>query len=71
MTIYYRVIEVWCKYPFHQEIDYRYCEFHTSKRYNYKNKLNFTMTSTTTIEEKKNALSEFLGLEVKQVIKLK
>jgi len=73
MTVYYRVIEVWCKYPFHQEIDYRYCVFSLFSNYKTfdKNLLDFRMDSQTSIEQKKIALSEFLGKPVKNVIKLK
>lgn len=72
MIIYYKVIEVWCKYPFHTEIDYRCCVFSTSKKKFEKNKIpDFKMDSNTTIEEKRVALEKALGKKVLKVEKIK
>lgn len=32
MNIYYKKHTVFCKYPFHQEVDYRYVEYSRSKK---------------------------------------
>lgn len=70
MTIYYRVIEVWCKYPFHQEIDYRYCEFSYSKK-KFKVIENIRMDSNTSIKEKEDYLKGKLNLKKIIVLKIK
>lgn len=31
MTIYYRIVTVWCKWPFNDEVEDRYIEFSKSK----------------------------------------
>ena len=70
MTIYYKVIEVWCDYPFHQEIDYRYCIFSYSKR-KFKIIENLQMDSKTSIQEKEDYLKEKLNLKKVTVLKAK
>lgn len=70
MTIYYRVVEVWCDYPFHQEIDYRYCEFSYSKR-KFKAIENLRMDSNTSIQDKEDYLKEKLKLKKVIVLKVK
>jgi len=71
MDVYYRVVEVWCKYPFNQEIDYRYCEFSLSKKKFQSKKLDITCPSQTTIEEKQDLLKSFLKIKKINIIKLK
>ena len=44
-NIYWIKIDVWCKHPFQDEIDYRYIEFHNKVRHNHKTKLDFTCDS--------------------------
>ncbi|OCK53194.1 hypothetical protein BA768_01165 [Chryseobacterium sp. CBo1] len=69
MTIYYRVIEVWCKYPFQDTIDYRYVEFsYTKKKFK---SIDLKMDSNTSIKEKEEFLKDRLGLKKVTVIKIK
>ncbi len=70
MTVYYKVIEVWCDYPFHQEIDYRYCVFSFSKR-KFKKIENLQIDSKTSIQEKEDYLKEKLNLKKVTVLKVK
>ena len=60
-TIYWIKIDVWCKYPFQNEIDYRYIEFHTSVRHSHKTKLNFTCDSSIVQEKRFDYVAEKLG----------
>lgn len=69
MKIYYKVIEVWCKYPFQAEIDYRYCVFSYSKK-KFKQIPDLIMDSTTSIKEKEEYLKLSLNLKKVEVIKL-
>ena len=68
--IYYKVIEVWCSYPFQNEIDYRYCIFSYSKR-KFKKIEDIIMDSTTSIKEKQEYLKMKLNLNNVEVIKVK
>jgi hypothetical protein len=69
MKIYYKVTEVWCDYPFHTEIDYRYCTFSFSKK-KFKQITDLIMDSTTSIKEKEEYLKMKLNLNKVEVIKL-
>ena len=69
-TIYWKKIDVWCEYPFNQEIDYRYIEFHSKKRTNYKTKYPFTCDSQLVNQDRINFVAKQLGLNPK-TIKLK
>lgn len=62
MTIYYRIIDVWCKYPFQDTIDYRYCEFSYSKK-RFKSIENLKIDSQTSIKEKEDYLKKELNLK--------
>ena len=62
MTIYYRIIDVWCKYPFQDTIDYRYCEFSYSKK-RFKGIENLKIDSQTSIKEKEDYLKKELNLK--------
>jgi hypothetical protein len=64
MTMYYRVIEVWCKYPFSDVIDERYCIFSLSKR-KFKAIDNLRIDSNTSIAEKEKYIFEQTGLRYK------
>ncbi len=70
MIIYYKVIIVWSKYPFQDEVDEKYCEFYTSK---VKRKVieGLRMDSNTSIQEKEAYLKEKLNLKRVTVKKLK
>ena len=70
MIVYYKVIEVWGKYPFHQEIDCRYCEFSFSKK-KFKAIQNLKMDSNTSIKDKEEYLKEKLKIKKVTVLKLK
>lgn len=70
MTIYYRVIEVWCKYPWQDTIDYRYCEFSYSKR-KFKAIENLRLDSNTSIKDKEDFLKKELNLKKVIVLKVK
>jgi hypothetical protein len=69
MEIYYKVVEVWFKYPFQSEIDYRYCVFSFSKK-KFKQISDIIMDSTTSIKEKEEYLKLKLDLKKVKVIKL-
>lgn len=68
MKIYYKVIEVWCDYPFQDTIDYRYCNF------SYKEKpfecIGLKIDSKTSIKEKESFLKKELGFKKIKVVKL-
>jgi hypothetical protein len=69
MTIYYKVIEVWCEYPFQSVIDYRYCIFSFSRK-KFKQITDLIIDSTTSIKEKEEYLKLKLDLEKVKIIKL-
>ena len=69
MTVYYKVIEEWCKYPFQSEIEERYCLFSFSRK-KFKEILNLKMDSNTSIEDKEDYLKEQLNINKVKVIKL-
>lgn len=71
MKIYYKVFEVWCKYPFNQEIESRTCVFSISKKNFKSGEIDFTMDSNTSISEKKEALEKFLNRKNITVEKIK
>jgi len=60
-TIYWIKKEAWCKYPFQNEIDYRYIEFYTTVKENYKTKLDFTCNSDVVGQERFDFVAEKLG----------
>jgi hypothetical protein len=69
MIVFYKVIEVWCDYPFQTEIDYRYCVFSFSKK-KFKEVKGLTMKSNTSIKEKEDFLKEKLNIKKINVVKL-
>jgi hypothetical protein len=69
MIVFYKVIEVWCDYPFQTEIDYRYCVFSFSKK-KFKEVEGLTMKSNTSIKEKEDFLKEKLNIKKINVVKL-
>lgn len=69
MIVYYKVVEVWCDYPFQTEIDYRYCIFSFSKK-KFKQITDIVMDSTTSIKEKEDYLKIKLDVKKINVIKL-
>lgn len=69
MNIYYKVIEVWCSYPFQDTIDYRYCIFSFTKK-PFRD-IDLKLNSNTTIKEKEDFLKEKLGLKKVSVEKIK
>lgn len=52
-NVYWKTIEVWCKYPFQQEIERRYIEYSTSKKKFYKNVFLESDNQLTMIEREK------------------
>lgn len=70
MIIFYKIIEVWCKYPFQQEIDYRYCEFSYSKK-TFRKIKGLKLRSDTSIHEKETYLKKELNLKKLTVQKVK
>ena len=60
-TIYWIKKEVWCEYPFQNEIEYRYIEFHTNIRHNNKTKLEFQCNSDIIGEDRFNFVAKKLG----------
>jgi len=69
MKIYYKVIEVWCSFPFQDIIDHRYCIFSFSKK-PFRD-LNLKLESSTSIKDKEQFLKERLSLKKVTVEKLK
>ncbi len=69
MKIYYRVIEVWCDYPFQDTIDRRYCVFSYKKRPF--TPIGLQMPSDTSIKEKEEFLKSKLNLKKVIVEKIK
>lgn len=62
MNIYYRVVTVWCKYPFNSVIDERYCEFSFASK-KWKTIDGLKINSNTTIEEKQEYLLKETGIK--------
>lgn len=69
MIVYYKVFEVWCKYPFQSEIEERFCLFSFSRK-KFKEILNLKIDSNTSIKEKEDYLKERLDINKITVIKL-
>lgn len=69
MTVYYKVIEEWCKYPFQSEIEERYCLFSFSRK-KFKEILNLKIDSNTSVKDKEEYLKEQLNINNVKVIKL-
>lgn len=70
-TIFYKVVDIWCKYPFQQEIDYRYVEFYEKRGKKFFIIHTPFLLSNTTIQEKETFLKENLGFESVKVLKIK
>jgi len=71
MIIYYKTITVWCKWPFQDVVDQRYCIFSTSKKKFDKNIIpNFRTESNSSLEEKRKLVESRLNKKVKTLIKL-
>lgn len=68
MTIYYRVFDEWCDYPFQDTIEERYCLFSFSRK-KFKEILNLKINSNTSIKEKEEYLKEQLNIKTVKVIK--
>lgn len=66
-TIYWKKIDVWCKYPFQQEIDYRYIEFYSSKKCSHKHKYEFTCDSQIVGNERVKFVAKQLNLSPKNI----
>lgn len=69
MNVYYKVIEVWCKYPFQDTIDERYCIFSLSKK-PFKD-LGLKIESNTSIKDKEEFIKESLGFKKVTILKIK
>lgn len=70
MKIYYRVITEWCKWPFNNEVDKRYCVFSYSKK-RFSPIDGIEMDSDTSIKEKEEYLKQKLNLKKVTVEKIK
>jgi len=66
-NIYWIKKEVWCKFPFQDEIDHRYIEFYTKVRHNYKNKLPFTCDSSVVNDDRLNFVAQQLNMNPKHI----
>lgn len=66
-NVYWRKIDVWCEYPFQQEISHRYIEFYSKKRNNYKNKHPFTCDSQIVNKDRVNFVAKKLGINPKNI----
>lgn len=66
-NIYWRKVDVWCKYPFQQEIDHRYIEFYTTLKASYKTKLPFTCDSSVVNKKRINFVAENLGINPNEI----
>ena len=71
MTIYYKVTIVWCKYPFHDVIDYKHVEFYEKVKKKYVKISNLKMESNTSIEEKKEYICKELEINKVNIVKIK
>lgn len=69
MNIYYKVIEIWCKYPFQDTIDERYCIFSLTKKPF--NDLGLKIESNTSIKQKEDFIKEKLGFKKVTINKIK
>lgn len=69
MTVYYKVVEEWCKYPFQSEIEERYCLFSFSRK-KFKIINNLRIDSNTSIQDKEIYLKEQLNINKIIVIKI-
>lgn len=67
INVYWKKVEVWCKYPFQQEIDHRYIEFHSKKRSNYKTKHPFTCSSQVVNQDRRRFVAKELGVKSKTI----
>ncbi len=70
-TIYYRIIIVWCKWPFQDEVDEKYVEFYVKRKKRFNSILGLKMESNTSIEDKVKYLREKLVVKKLTVIKIK
>lgn len=62
MNVYYNKVTVFCKYPFNQEVDYRYVRYSTSKR-KFNKKIFMETDVALSIHERKKAVSEKLNIK--------
>lgn len=69
MTVYYKVIEVWCKYPWQNEIEERYCLFSFSRK-KFKEIRPLKIDSNTSIKDKEDYLKEQLSVNKVTIVKL-
>jgi hypothetical protein len=71
MNIYYKKHTVFCKYPFHQEVDYRYVEYSRSKK-NFRKAIVFSHYTDEykTEKERKQKLKQVLNVKKIELIKL-
>lgn len=66
MNIYYNERKVFCKYPFNQDIDYKYVVYSTSKRKF--NKQIFSESDVTlSMAERKKLVSEKLNIKLSSI----
>jgi len=71
MEIYYKVHTEWCKYPFNDVVDERYCEFFYKLKKKFIKLHSLKMESNTTIEEKLKYLKENYSEKVTKIIRIK
>jgi hypothetical protein len=69
MTIYYKVIEVWCPYPWQSEIEERHCLFSFSAK-KFKEILGLKIDSKTSIKDKEEYVKKQLDLKTVKIKKL-
>jgi len=69
MTVYYKVIEVWCSYPWQSEIEERFCLFSFSRK-KFKEILGLKLDSNTSIKDKEEYIKKQLDLKTVKIIKI-
>jgi len=71
MTIYYKIIIIWCKYPFQDVIDEKYVEFYQRVKNKFIRIDSLKMESNTSIKEKEEYLKTELSIKKVNIVKLK
>lgn len=71
MTIYYKIIIIWCKYPFQDVVDEKFVEFYYRKKKKFIKIDSLKMDSNTTIKEKEEYLKTELSIKKVNIVKLK
>jgi len=71
MEVFYKMHIEWCKYPWHNEIEFKCVELFIKQKKNYIKLHSLRMETNTTIKDKLNYLKENYSDKVKKVTKIK